>query len=61
MKTNLFNWAIKLAMLVGIGYLLSNIITKEVITILILLTTVLLARWMVRIAISILFTLIKWV
>lgn len=61
MKTNLFNWAIKLAMLVGVGHLLSNIITKEVVTIVMLLATVLLARWMVRIAISVFFTLIKWV
>ncbi len=61
MKTNLFNWAIKLAMLVGVGYLLSIIITQEVVTFITLLIIALTVRFVFKITISILFTIIKWI
>lgn len=62
MRTGLFNLAVKGTILLGIVYLLSNGINKGVISsIIFLIIALFMVRWVLRTAISLLLTLIKWI
>ena len=57
---NIGHTIIKLLLLLGTGYLLSKIITKEVVIVISLLVAVSVARWVFSFTLSIVFTIVKW-
>ena len=58
---NIGHTIIKLLLLLGTGYLLSNIITKEVVIVISLLIAISIVRWVFSFTLSIIFTIVKWV
>ncbi|WP_231970242.1 hypothetical protein [Tenacibaculum jejuense] len=54
------NTIIKILLLLALGYLLSNIITREAIVVIALLATVSIVRWLFSFAFSLLFIVVKW-
>ncbi len=58
---NIGHTIIKLLLLLGTGYLLSNIITKEVVIVISLLVAISIVRWVFSFTLSIVFTIVKWV
>ncbi len=61
MKTSPLHKVIKGAVLLGVVYLLSQIITKQMVSIITLLMVFSFIKFLLKIALSLLFTLIKWV
>jgi|GEM_PF-1788408 len=57
---NIGHIIIKLLLLLGTGYLLSNIITKEVVIVIALLIAISIVRWVFSFTLSIVFAIVKW-